>query len=379
MFTREDIQRIVLDFFRTESARRRKDVLLVFDEPQTDDFLHTLPTEVQAQALAKIQTFFGFEKSSFATLAQVTDTAFEAAQKNRCFTFLTSGSTGIPKPCVHTEEMLAEESRGLAPLFPHVRRIVSLVPSSHLYGFTSTVVLPHTLNVPLTVLPALPVQPWNTYLQDGDLVVGFPLFWQYFLQAGNTFSKQVSVLSSTAPCKDEIIVGLKQAGITQFTEIYGSSETGVIGTRHHEGQPFILMPFWDLRFETDNEPQIKRKSQTTWLSLPDKVQFPSPRALRPVGRKDACVQVAGINVFPKRVEQVLLEHPSVAACRVRLMRPEEGSRLKAFIVLKKGTPQTELPAIRAFLSGKLTVHEMPRAFTFGKELPVAALGKACDW
>jgi long-chain acyl-CoA synthetase len=33
------------------------------------------------------------------------------------------------------------------------------------------------------------------------------------------------------------------------------------------------------------------------------------------------VQVGGVNVFPERVRQVLLEHPLVVDAAVRLMRP----------------------------------------------------------
>lgn len=61
------------------------------------------------------------------------------------------------------------------------------------------------------------------------------------------------------------------------------------------------------------------------------------------------------------------------------MRPEEGNRLKAFIVLNEGFSQEHLGIIRTYLAQKLTVHELPRTFTFGTQLPVSHLGKDADW
>lgn len=376
MLSKQDITRIVGDFFKTQAARVQQDALAVFDTNVSDELLK-LPPQVTAQAFEKIAVFFGYENRAFTSITQVVDCAYSSFSKCGQITFLTSGSTGISKPCVHPLSMLVEESDGLKPLFSGVRRVVSFVPSSHLYGFTFTVMLPHVLDVPVVCLPALPSQNWDALLQTGDLLVGFPLFWQYLLKSGTSFKPGLHALSATAPCKDEIIRGLFQSGISRFTEIYGASETGVIGARHQAGEAFSLMPFWQL---SADKTKLKRLSQSAWISIPDNVAFSQDgKKLRPLGRKDACVQVAGLNVFPKHVEKVLSSHPAVQACRVRLMRPEEGTRLKAFVVLKEGFSAEIVSQLRAYLQTRLTVHEMPRTFTFGARLPYAALGKACDW
>ena len=378
MLLKSDVYRIVSDFFRTELARRQADALAVFETENEDDFFDRLPQEVRKTAFEKAATFFDYEPKEFSSFDLMVDFAYASYLKNRHLNFLTSGSTGVPKKCVHTEEMLREEANGVKDLFKPVKRIVSLVPSSHLYGCTFTICLPHVLRVPVKVLPALPTQPWEDLLQEGDLVTGFPLFWNYWLRAGNHFKPGIMALSSTAPCKDEIINDLFRAGLTNFVEIYGSSETGVIGTRTNAGSPFTIPDFWEIS-SRGNEIKIKRKSQSEWLLLPDEVDVIPPRQIRPLRRRDACVQVAGINVYPRHVEHILARHPAVKACRVRLMRPEEGERLKAFIVLNEGFSPDHVGIIRTYLSQKVTVHEMPRSFTFGKQLPVAALGKDTDW
>ncbi len=377
MLNRSDVKRILFDLFRTELARRQKDALAVFDEP-IDELFPKMPMGVLQEGYKQAAIIFGYKSQPFSSLELMTDYAYASYLSNRQITFLTSGSTGIPKQCPHSSEMIWEETRGVAPLFKGIKRIVSLVPTNHLYGFTFTVILPHTLNVPVVRLPALPTQHWNVLLKSGDLVAGFPLFWNYWLRCGNRFPTGVHALSSTAPCKDEIIRGLFQAGLYQFTEIYGASETGAMAFRHQAGEPFELFPFWDTSVK-EGKLRIKRQCNNTWISLPDEVQLVKDRFLIPLKRADACVQVAGINVYPKRVETILSEHPAVKACRVRLMRAEEGERLKAFIVLNEGYTSQHLGIIRTYLAGKLTVHEMPRTFTFGPELPVSQMGKDVDW
>ena len=377
MLQRKDIYRIIGDLLRTELASHQADALAVFDD-DTEGLWENLPSAVKKIAEEKAATMFGYMLRSFSTLERMTDYAYASFLKNQQLVFLTSGSMGQPKECVHTVNMMWEEAHGLVRLFDGVTRVVSLVPSNHLYGFTFTVILPHALQVPVIILPAIPTQSWQTLLQPGDLVVGFPSFWNYWLRCENKFPADVHVLSSTALCKDEIIAGLFDAGAARFTEIYGSSETGAIAFRTQAGTPFEMLPFWDISRKEKN-PLVKRSGSNAWQPLPDQVIMKNERFLYPVSRLDECVQVAGENVSPKRVETVLSQHPAVKQCRVRLMRPDEGERLKAFIVLNEGYGPEQMADIRHFLSQRLTVHEVPRTLTFGEMLPTSVLGKDADW
>ena len=379
MLNKNDVKRMISDIFRTEAARRRLDVLAVLEPDEEEDFFSRVPQEVREAAFQKAAALFNYEPREFSSLDLMADYAFASFVLKRCVTFFTSGTTGEPKPCVYTLEMMEEEAFGAAKLFAPVKRVVSLVPSCHLYGFSFTVTLPHALRVPVLALPALPTQPWDKILRPGDLVVGFPLFWSYWVRMKNTFPRQVQALSSTAPCKPEIIQALYAAGVARFTEIYGASETGAIAFRHRGQDPFEIFPFWEISSQNPVLPRIRRLSQPKWQELPDYVSLQKGRFLLPLGRTDDCVQVAGVNVYPKRVEKVLASHPAVKACRVRLMRPDEGERLKAFIVLNEGYTPEHLGIIRTYLARRLTVHEYPRSFTFGESLPVSSLGKDADW
>jgi acyl-coenzyme A synthetase/AMP-(fatty) acid ligase len=98
-------------------------------------------------------------------------------------------------------------------------------------------------------------------------------------------------------------------------------------------------------------------------------------------RRDAAVQVGGINVFPERVRQLLLEHPLVEDAAVRLMRPDEGLRLKAFVAPGHGAgPADEfVRELRTWIDARLAAPERPKAITLGARVPRGALGKPADW
>ena len=377
MLRKKEVAAVLADIFRTELARNKKDALAVFDTADGVD-LAALPEDVKQKAFAQAARFFGFDMRGFSSFALLTDFAYASFLKHRQVAFSTSGSTGAPKACPHSEAMLEEEGYGVGRLFAGAKRLVSLTPRNHLYGFFFSSVFPHVLETQTVALAPIPTQKWQDLLHEGDVVAGFPLFWHYWLKAGNKFPQGVHAVSSTAPCPREIIEGLYAAGAAQFTEIYGASETGGIAYRTQADAPFTLFDFWEMSLRED-QPQIRRAAQDKWVLFPDEVEVISNRQIKPLKRMDACVQVAGVNVYPKHSEDVLAAHPAVKACRVRLMRPEEGKRLKAFIVLNEGHAPHELESIRAYLAEHLSAHEQPRAFTFGPSLPVSSMGKDADW
>ncbi|WP_143325626.1 AMP-binding enzyme [Caballeronia sordidicola] len=75
-----------------------------------------------------------------------------------------------------------------------------------------------------------------------------------------------------------------------------------------------------------------------------------------------------------------MEHPEIADASVRLMRPDEGVRLKAFVVPRDPSGIAELrTSLEAWLRDRLTSLELPKAITFGASLPKNGMGKCMDW
>ncbi|MGN0022701.1 MAG: AMP-binding protein [Elusimicrobiaceae bacterium] len=377
MFAPKQTELIVEDIFRSELVRRRRDALAFFDTQITLN-LSKIPPDISRKAVRNIELFFGFTARHFDSLRDLSEQAAEAYQENQAVCLATSGSTGEPKQIRYSKEMMEIEAVGVGKYFKDSKRLITLTPRQHLYGLSFAVWFPAYYPLAVTNLPPLPLQPWHKLLREGDVLCGFPLFWEYFLKAGNTFPDGVTAVTSTAPCPKGLFMRLKQAKAKQVIELYGATETGGIGVRYNEDEPFQINDFWDISFESST-PLISRKGIEGRLPFPDEAQFVPPRGVFPLKRMDRIVQVAGVNVSLEYVEKKIMEYPAVKECRVRLMRPEEGRRLKAFIVLKEGFDKTELPQIRKFLAENLTSHQMPRAFAFGETLPVNSMGKLIDW
>jgi len=299
-------------------------------------------------------------------------------------TFHTSGSTGQPVAHTHATALLWQEVATQAVLYPARKRVVGFVPCHHIYGFLFLVLLPKALGVPVLHLPPLPTVAHVRRLAAGDLAVAFPLFWKGLAQLGVSFTPGVQGVTSTGPCPAEVILALREQGLDRCTEIYGSSETAGIGYRHAPGDAYTLLDYWASDPGADLGNGLVRTlpdGSRAAFPLPDHVAWATPRTFILAGRRDRAVQVGGVNVYPERVRDELLRHPGVAECVVRLMRPEEGARLKAFVVPRNPTadPADLRRDILAWLESRLSPAENPKSLAFGDRLPATALGKAADW
>lgn len=299
--------------------------------------------------------------------------------------FKTSGSTGTPNACKQSFALLEQEIQAQAEIFKEHARIVTLVPRHHIYGFLFSILLPKALGTPVLDLPLVPSRNQMEQLRPGDLVVAFPMFWKSLAVLAPAFPPEVCGVTSTGPCPADVIHGLLNLGLCRITEVYGSSETGGIGTRHHPDHAYTLLPFWEpFTIQPDHPTILTRRlpnGETAGaFELPDLVHWETARTFRPLKRQDKCVQVAGVNVYPEKVADCLRGHAMVRSCAVRLMRPDEGQRLKAFVVLKD---ESRIGAfrrdIRTWLVQRLSASEIPKSLTFGTALPTNDMGKDADW
>ena len=87
------------------------------------------------------------------------------------------------------------------------------------------------------------------------------------------------------------------------------------------------------------------------------------------------ILVGGYNVYPRMVEEAILQHAAVADVAVCGIPDDyRGETVKAFIVLRDGQ-KLILGDLRAFLRDKLAPFEMPRSIAFRESLPRTLIGK----
>ena len=136
--------------------------------------------------------------------------------------------------------------------------------------------------------------------------------------------------------------------------------------------PVMFLEYWR------NPEATKDKFIKDWSCTGDLAKKDEDGYFWFVGRKDDLITSSGYRIGPAEIEDCLIKHPAVAMAAV-IGSPDEvrGEVVKAFIILKEGTPaKKELSAeIQEFVKRRLAAHEYPREIEFVKELPLTATGK----
>jgi long-chain acyl-CoA synthetase len=265
---------------------------------------------------------------------------------------------------------------------PGRRRVLCAVPSHHIYGFLFSVLLPRDLGLyadaVVDIRSSTPA--WLARgAQSGDLVIGHPDWWRMIGRTVHGLPPDVIGVTSTAPCPDDVSEGVEAAGFMRLLHVYGSSETAGIGARNSHREPYTLFPYWRMEGEGGLVRDLPGGA-TAAYTLQDQLEDCANGRFRVGARRDDAVQVGGINVYPARVRDVLKKHPAVADAAVRLMRPEEGGRLKAFIVPRpQAVPADLTGSIQEWIDQQLTPPERPKALRLGSSLPVSPAGKLAEW
>jgi fatty-acyl-CoA synthase len=93
------------------------------------------------------------------------------------------------------------------------------------------------------------------------------------------------------------------------------------------------------------------------------------------GRIKDMVIRGGENIYPREIEEFLYQHPSVQDVQVvGVPDPKYGEELMAWVILKEGE-KLDAEELKAYCTGKISRHKIPRYIEFTKEYPMTASGK----
>ncbi len=312
-------------------------------------------------------------------------------------TFSTSGSTGARKHIRHREDLLAGEARAWVQVleqgpFGKVRRVVVLCPTHHIYGFIWGVLMPMALGVPVidADLGCLPE------LEPHDLVIAVPDQWAWLAASTRRWPAGVQGISSTAPLPAAVHDAMTLAraapqgeqppALARLLQIYGSSETAGLAWRSTSSGAYTLAPERERSASGGIGLQLG-SGAVQELAVQDELQWRDAHSFMLLRRSDESVQVGGHNVSPSWVAAQLQSHSAVKLATVRLDTGAAPAKLKAFVVLHAlsgaGLDGTALAAQQAQLEqwarDTLPWYANFSCVTYGAQLPLNAMGKACDW
>jgi long-chain acyl-CoA synthetase len=133
--------------------------------------------------------------------------------------------------------------------------------------------------------------------------------------------------------------------------------------------PQVMKGFWKKPDETANQ-FVGEFLRTGDVGIMDQEGF-----IFIVDRIKDLIICSGYNVYPRRIEEAIYEHPAVEEVTViGIKDPYRGEAPKAFIKLKAGMAATEAD-IRSHLEPKLSKIEMPGEIEFRHTLPRTLIGK----
>lgn len=141
--------------------------------------------------------------------------------------------------------------------------------------------------------------------------------------------------------------------------------------------PMVMAGYWA---EPEATARVLRAGPSSgsgerWLHTGDLGYLDEEGDLWVVQRRVDLIVSGGENVYPREVEQVLLEHPDVLeVCVVGVPDAEWGQQVAAAVVPRPGSRLT-LEALRAFCRPRLAGYKLPRRLVLVERLPRTASGK----
>ncbi|MDX6410631.1 MAG: long-chain acyl-CoA synthetase [Gaiellaceae bacterium] len=327
----------------------------------------------------------------------------------------TGGTTGRAKGVMlsHANLWHAGKSGHDAGYVPGVVRSLVALPLSHAFGLIVTVVALHSPErLSTTLLRWFDPEAFLRLAQEHEVQISavVPSMLQALLAQPleeYDLSSLRYVVSGAAPLPREVAEEFaRRVPSVELREGYGLSETSAIVSGNQPGRSRLgtvgePLPGVEVRIidEAGNEvprgevgeiccrsafvmlgywraPELTAAAiRDGWFHTGDLGSLDGDGYLTIVDRKKDLIIRGGFNVFPRDVEDALLEHPNVVAAGV-VGRPDEmhGEEVVAFVSLQSGSDATPEELV-AFGKQRIGGYKYPREVRIVPSLPLTPVGK----
>lgn len=329
---------------------------------------------------------------------------------------MTSGSTGDPKPIIFSQETKIRRAfDATANLYGLSSDDVVLVSTPLYHSLAQrSLLMPLMLGGTAIILPKFTPKGWlETVAHERvsflfavssqlETLLDTPELTQFDISSLRT------VISSSAPLRNTSKQALLDRLDCDIREIYGTSEIGVateLSLRDNHDKyasvgrplPFITVRIVDERrrpVPANTVGEIACRTTTGFLGY-----YRNPEAtaasmnaegyfhtgdlgyldedgfLYYVGRKKELIITGGINVYPRDVEEVIMNSGLVGECAVIGVPCERFGEAVMAIVCPKLGEEIDLMALRQACAAQLADYQLPQAIEILPELPRNPMGK----
>ncbi len=320
----------------------------------------------------------------------------------------TSGTTGAPKGAMltHGNALASCEALRLAWRWTDVDRLVLALPLFHVHGLG--VGLHGTLlcGASVVLLPRFDADLVLDAAREHDATLFFGVPTMYARLAPHARAAELARLrlcvSGSAPLPASLHEELATGAGVRVLERYGMTETIMNVSNPYDGERRagtigFPLPGVEVRLDQPSGEILLRGpnvfpgywgreaatrdafTDDGWFRSGDIGAHDPDGYLRIVGRAKELIISGGYNVYPREVEDVLLEHPAVAEVAV-IGEPshEWGETVVAVVVAAAGDAEDDArdpEALLAFAAEHLAPYKRPRRVRYVDALPRNALGK----
>jgi len=332
----------------------------------------------------------------------------------------TSGTTGQPKGAELSHFNMVMNARVSADnVYIKQEAPVHLItlPLFHSFGQTCQMNTGFYQRASLSLLPRFDPDTSLAIMQRDNVsfFAGVPtMYWAILNHPGadkydlkKIADTLVQAVSGGSALPVEVLKDFKTKFGVNILEGYGLSETSPVATFNHPNMPnkpgSVGTPIWGVEVRVvdpeDNDVAqgemgeivirghnimkgyYKRADATAecmrngWFHSGDIGQFDEDGYLYITDRVKDMIIRGGFNVYPREIEETLMEHPDVVMTAViGIPHETHGEEIKAYVVTKEGAAEDE-DAMRAWCKERLADYKYPREIAFVDTLPMTATGK----
>lgn len=341
---------------------------------------------------------------------------FTPGEEGEAVVFFTSGTTGEPKAVCLTAANLADNVEGAVERVRAIGDddvILNVLPDFHALGFTVCGLLPLLRGLPQVLLAAfMPCEATLEAMRRSgvSVAVAVPILLAYLTSAVARGSHRPALkaiicggdhLPSSLDERCRRLLGLpvlEGYGLTEASPVvavnpgYDRRKAGTVGlplkgfeTVIKDQRGLVLPPSSEGRLWLRGpslspgyvrpEGLYRASSAEGWFETGDIASVDDTGYLTVVSRASDVIIVGGFNVYPRDVEEVLRQHPSVVdAAVVGAPNSLSGEVIRAYLVAGPAGPVPSRE-LAAFCRERLPHFMIPRLIHYVPRLPRSAIGE----